>query len=347
MLQQSLFLANFTVLILSIIVFIELLVVFKRPFQLKLLFLGISFSFFLNALLYLIQPYIGYVRGINEFPSTFLGALSILLFSYLCYQKIVKKALLVSLFIIFIHLLVFIKFNFIDKIDPSIPLESKLILGNNKYVYRSVFFITGLLLVNLFYFFKLLKSYNSENIYFKQLRFWTYWFISTVFVIWLINQLFLFSFIPKELVKIGVLICHFTFIMLIFYRPRFLNHSNLAIVLDGSFKNISKSFSQDDFVKLFFIRIYYLNKSAELDDFCISNKINEEEVKDLIINFYKLSFSDLVNKSRVEYFINLIKTGDNAKLSLESLAQMSGFNSRQHLYKWFKKFHGGSPSDLL
>jgi len=347
MLQQSLFLANFTVLILSIIVFIELLVVFKRPFQLKLLFLGISFSFFLNALLYLIQPYIGYVRGINEFPSTFLGALSILLFSYLCYQKIVKKALLVSLFIIFIHLLVFIKFNFIDKIDPSIPLESKLILGNNKYVYRSVFFITGLLLVNLFYFFKLLKSYNSENIYFKQLRFWTYWFISTVFVTWLINQLFLFSYIPKELVKIGVLICHFTFIMLIFYRPRFLNHSNLAIVLDGSFKNISKSFSQDDFVKLFFIRIYYLNKSAELDDFCISNKINEEEVKDLIINFYKLSFSDLVNKSRVEYFINLIKTGDNAKLSLESLAQMSGFNSRQHLYKWFKKFHGGSPSDLL
>jgi len=347
MLQQSLFLANFTVLILSIIVFIELLVVFKRPFQLKLLFLGISFSFFLNALLYLIQPYIGYVRGINEFPSAFLGALSILLFSYLCYQKIVIKALIVSLFIIFIHLLVFIKFNFIDKIDPSIPLESKLILGNNKYVYRSVFFITGLLLVNLFYFFKLLKSYNSENIYFKQLRFWTYWFISTVFVIWLINQLFLFSYIPKELVKIGVLICHFTFIMLIFYRPRFLNHSNLAIVLDGSFKNISKSFSQDDFVKLFFIRIYYLNKSAELDDFCISNKINEEEVKDLVINFYKLSFSDLVNKSRVEYFINLIKTGDNAKLSLESLAQMSGFNSRQHLYKWFKKFHGGSPSDLL
>jgi AraC-like DNA-binding protein len=347
MLQQSLFLANFTVLILSIIVFIELLVVFKRPIQLKLLFLGISFSFFLNALLYLIQPYIGYVRGINEFPSTFLGALSILLFSYLCYQKIVKKALIVSLFIIFIHLLVLIKFNFISKIDPSIPLESKLILGNNKYVYRSVFFITGLFLVNLFYFFKLLKNYNSENIYFKQLRFWTYWFISTVFVIWFINQLFLFSFIQKELVKIGVLICHFTFILLIFYRPRFLNHSNFAIILDGSFKNISKTFSQDDFVKLFFIRIYYLNKTAELDDFCISNKINEEEVKDLVINFYKLSFSDLVNKSRVEYFINLIKTGDNAKLSLESLAQMSGFNSRQHLYKWFKKFHGGSPSDLL
>jgi methylphosphotriester-DNA--protein-cysteine methyltransferase len=135
--------------------------------------------------------------------------------------------------------------------------------------------------------------------------------------------------------------------LLIFYRPRFLNHSNFAIILDGSFKNISKTFSQDDFVKLFFIRIYYLNKTAELDDFCISNKINEEEVKDLVINFYKLSFSDLVNKSRVEYFINLIKTGDNAKLSLESLAQMSGFNSRQHLYKWFKKFHGGSPSDLL
>jgi AraC-like DNA-binding protein len=347
MLQQSLFLANFTVLILSIIVFIELLVVFKRPFLLKLLFLGISFSFFSNSLLQLIQPYIGYIRGVTEFPSTILGALSILLFSYLCYQKIVKKALFVSLFMIFIHLLVLIKFNFINKIDPSIPLESKLILGNNKYIYRSIFFITGLFAVNLYYFFKLLKNYNSENIYFKQLRFWTYWFISTVFVIWFINQLFLFSFIQKDLVKIGVLICHFTFIMLIFYRPRFLNHSNFAVVLDGSFKNISKTFSQDDFVKLFFIRMYYLNKLAELNDFCISNKINEEEVKDLVFNFYKLSFSDLVYKSRVEYFINLIKTGDNAMFSLESLAQMSGFNSRQHLYKWFKKFHGGSPSDLL
>lgn len=347
MLQQALFLANFSVLILSIIVFIELLVVFKRPFQLKFLFLGISFSFFLNAFLNLIQTYTGYIRGVSELPTTFLGALSILLISFLCEQKIVKKALLASLTLIFIHLFVLIKLNYVDHIDSSIPLESKLILGNKKFVLRSFFFISGVFSINLFYFLKLLKSYNDENIYFKQLRVWMYWFISTIFFGWIINQLFLISFIQKDWVKFGISISHFIFILLIFYRPRFLNHSNFAVILDGPFTKQHKLFNQDVFINLFFIRMYYLNKSATLEDFCISNKIDEEEIKDLVFYYYKLNFSDLVYKSRIEYFVNLIKIGDNSLLSLDTLAQMSGFNSRQHLYKWFKKFHGGSPSDLF
>jgi hypothetical protein len=347
MLQQSLFLANFTVLILSIIVFIELLVVFKRPFQLKLLFLGISFSFFANAFLNLIQTYTGYIRGVAELPVTFLGALSFLLISFLCYQKIVKKALLLSVILIFIHLFVLIKLNYFDHIDSSIPLESKLILGNKKFIFRSFIFVSGVFAINLFYFFKLLKSFNAENIYFKQLRVWMYWFISSLSVGWIFNQLYLISFIQKDWVKLSISLTHFTFILLIFYRPRFLNHSNFALILEGPFKKITKSFNQDEFIKLFFIRMYYLNKSAELSDFCISNKIDEEEIKEMVFNYYKLSFSDLVYKSRVDYFANLIKTGDNSLLSMDTLAQMSGFNSRQHLYKWFKKFHGGSPSDLI
>jgi len=347
MLQQALFLANFALLIFSITAFVELLVVFKRPIQLKLLFLGISFCYILYAILYFFQFYTGYIRGLHEFPSILLASLSILLISYLCYQKIVKKAIWVCFFIISIYLFFVVKYYLITKMEQSIPLESALILGKNKYIIRSMLFVSGVLSVNVFYFLKLLKRYNAENIYFKKLKVWMYWFISTLFFSWIINQLFLFPFISKDWIKLVLLICHFTYILLLFYRPKFLNHSNLVVILDGPFKSGTNSFNQDDFIKQFYFKVYYLNKSADLSDFCLSNRIDEEEVKDLVFNFYKLSFSDLVFKSRVEYFVNLIKTKENAQLSLEALAQMCGFNSRQHLYKWFKKFHGGSPSDLL
>jgi AraC-like DNA-binding protein len=61
---------------------------------------------------------------------------------------------------------------------------------------------------------------------------------------------------------------------------------------------------------------------------------------------FTTTFNDLVNEARVNYFVTLVADGKHPNYTIESLAQLSGFGSRQSLYKQFKKFHGGTPSDL-
>ena len=60
-----------------------------------------------------------------------------------------------------------------------------------------------------------------------------------------------------------------------------------------------------------------------------------------------MTFSNLVNKSRVDYFIELVRSPKYTNYSIDALAKEAGFNSRHHLYKPFRKFHGGTPSDFI
>jgi YesN/AraC family two-component response regulator len=62
---------------------------------------------------------------------------------------------------------------------------------------------------------------------------------------------------------------------------------------------------------------------------------------------YSLSFDELVNKSRVEYFVQIVKLPKFKDYTIESLALEVGFASRQRFYQPFKKYHGGNPSDLI
>ena len=62
---------------------------------------------------------------------------------------------------------------------------------------------------------------------------------------------------------------------------------------------------------------------------------------------YSMSFDELVNKSRVEYFVEIIKDPKYKNYTIEALALEVGFTSRQRFYQPFKKYHGGNPSDLI
>jgi AraC-like DNA-binding protein len=75
--------------------------------------------------------------------------------------------------------------------------------------------------------------------------------------------------------------------------------------------------------------------------------LESDQFNEQIIQRYKMSFSQLVNKKRVEYFVALAKNPSYSHYSIEALAKESGFNSRTALYKPFKKFHGGTPIDLI
>jgi AraC-like DNA-binding protein len=98
----------------------------------------------------------------------------------------------------------------------------------------------------------------------------------------------------------------------------------------------------------FFQDMYYLNSRATIDHFCKHYGIAEfDQFNEQIIQRYQMSFSQLINQKRIEYFVSLAKDPNYAHYSIEALAKESGFNSRTALYKPFKKFHGGTPIDLI
>ncbi len=61
----------------------------------------------------------------------------------------------------------------------------------------------------------------------------------------------------------------------------------------------------------------------------------------------KISFSDYINKKRVDYCIELLESGRHRNKTLEAIARLSGFNNRNTFTKAFKKFKGKTPSSYL
>jgi AraC-like DNA-binding protein len=141
----------------------------------------------------------------------------------------------------------------------------------------------------------------------------------------------------------------FIILLTIIYKPKFLSYhkfsSNRLISFD---RGTSSTLTDSNFFIPFFNYQYFLQKDASLDRFCKENNIvDKEEFQDELIITYKMSFNNLVNKHRVQYFLDIAKTNKFNNYSIDALAQESGFSSRHHLYKPFKKFHGGTPSDFL
>ena len=57
--------------------------------------------------------------------------------------------------------------------------------------------------------------------------------------------------------------------------------------------------------------------------------------------------SILYGSGRVQYFLDIATSDEFINYSIDALAQEAGFSSTHHLYKPFKKFHGGTPSDFI
>ena len=96
-----------------------------------------------------------------------------------------------------------------------------------------------------------------------------------------------------------------------------------------------------------FLKRFFLKKNASAEELASLLDTNADEVLTYVKNKYDMNLTDLINKNRVTYFINLIARGISNDENLEILSQKAGFNSRHHLLKPFKKFHGGNPSDFI
>jgi AraC-like DNA-binding protein len=138
-------------------------------------------------------------------------------------------------------------------------------------------------------------------------------------------------------------------LLIVLYRPNFINKNGFKISFGFLFnKNDFNSVIKEvDFNFHFYTNFYYKTKSADIAEFAKIMGVSKEILFNYIYFTYAISFEELVNKARVEYFVEIIKAPEFKNYTVEALAMEVGFSSRQRFYQPFKKYHGGNPSDII
>ncbi len=241
---------------------------------------------------------------------------------------------------------VFPKYNLIASVVDQREFYYNLPIYINFFVY---FYFIVFNLFALYYIYNILFKFNYNNIYFKKIQVWTFCFFMLI-----VGQLILILIsvtfkLPNEFKIYSTLIITIALLLVIQYRPNFINKNGSKISLGFLFNK--NDFSTDingvDFNFHFYSNFYFKNKSADISEFSNIIGVSKEIMFNYIYFTYSMSFDELVNKSRVEYFVEIIKDPKFKNYTVEALALEVGFSSRQRFYQPFKKYHGGNPSDLI
>jgi len=195
---------------------------------------------------------------------------------------------------------------------------------------------------------ELIGSLDEKNLYAHKIKKWIR-IVIVVFTVGIINS-FVYQFWGGKIifVQFTTAFTHLTICILMLYRPSFINRTELSISLGKVFKkSMVDHVDEEKFIYEFYTKQYYANKDVYIDEFAKVLNVNTTVLIDFVYQSTKMTFIDLVNKKRVEYFITLAIDESFKDLSIEGISEKAGFGSRQSLYRYFKKFHGGSPSDLI
>ena len=330
----------FLLVVLSVLLTIDLIITFKKPTNIKPILVLIPIVLIVRGIGYLYFIHIEYNRYLVELPFTLNGALALVFVSYLYYNKFhwfyVGFSLLFILFGFFFH----IYYSF-KQIGTTIPLSE---ISKELRFCKGFLSILATILFN-YLFYKISVAFKPSNIYLLKFRKW----LVGLFVIYSINIILIFinQFLNHKIDSF-VLILNIITVLLMYFRPKYFNVINLKISENISFekKNI-ECISDSLFINIFFIQQYYLNIEANVGQLCDQLGVKPDILKEYINKNYQMSITDLINKNRVAHFVAMIESKKNHQYTIEALSQLAGFGSRVNLYKNFKKFHGGKPSDLI
>ncbi len=344
----------FSIAVFSLIVFVDLMVKFKRPLILKV-YLGIlTLTTGLNA----------FIFTINLPPHIFLYASSIAkglmafsiinIFTVLYFPKYQKWINLLGFFYIIYEVILF-KYVFENpQLFERYPQTAMIMLMKTKIVlplYMNIYRISltfAFLVAMLYTSGSVLFKQNYQNIYFDKIKTWSKMLVYfTIFMFLMFAPVSFFEL--HEIFSYSVSVISFILIELfVFYRPAFLNRSALKISFGSNFNKDSEyAISELEFINEFYTKLYFVNNDASLENLAKLLNISSNDLYKFIYYKYSMTFNDLVNKNRVDYFIDIIHNPKYLNYTIDALAKEAGFSSRQHLYKPFKKFHGGNPSDIM
>jgi AraC-like DNA-binding protein len=342
--EQHLYSALF---LLTTIVIFEIIFNYKRNNSIKIILIGFSFGVLYYCSIHIYCAYFSINKYLLELPFPILSICYISLLSEICFEKIEKYLIVFFVFIISVYSSFLTYDVFVNKNNFYATLNS-VQRPSIVFVYTKLFLllICLLLIGNLLY--KILIKYNADNIYYEDLRKWVS-ANSILILLLVVTAFFKVLFGYDSLVsKYLILAVLFFNILSFLFRPKFLNKSIISYVLSNSFnKETRLGLSFDVFSEAFFTKLYFLDPEASLDNFSKKIGLAPEELYRFIYKNYNSGFNDLVNENRVNYFIDVVKSKKHNNYTIDALSKMAGFSSRHHLYKPFKKFHGGVPSDLM
>jgi AraC-like DNA-binding protein len=338
---------QFLMIIISIITFGDVLLNFKKNNQLKLALLLIIISIAFRFFVLFFYNYQNIFWLLNIIAVIFVMSLTYF-FSIVTYFKFSLRYTIVTIvFSLFILVNIFVNF-FSSPIYFNVS-ENKTLFNIFPIKYVLPLALILILLFAFFSYSKVANKYNKrENIYFIKFHKWITYFFTFVFFSITINIFFYTKLITSDYFFLILTAGNLFVILLILFRPQFINTSNYKIVL-GNYFHRYKELEIDTtfFIKSFFNEVYFLNENASAEDFSRKLKVTTEILTKYIHENYGMNFLDFVNKTRVKYFITLVNSGDYNSYTIDALSKKSGFSSRHHLYKPFKKFIGGTPSDFI
>ena len=323
-------------ILLGIILFIDISIAFRKPLTLKILLLliisGIIIHNFANFFSWLI-----YVNILSK-VTTMVATINFLY--YLYNHALNKKIILMSSGLCLLATFNLITIN-TNETHFIIPTALKL-------ASRILFTVMFIYLFGIIYL-KLIKSLHNDNIYSYRIKKWIR-ILLVMLIVGIINSALYQFYFTKNSMTIKVIsgLIHLASCILLIYRPQFINRTELSISLGKAFlKNKMEEIEEVKFILEFYTKQYYKKKETSIEEFAAILKTNKSILNEYVYEKTKLNFTDLVNKQRVDLFTSLVSNQDYKGYTLEGLAEMAGFGSRQSLYRHFKRFHGGNPSDLV
>jgi AraC-like DNA-binding protein len=216
----------------------------------------------------------------------------------------------------------------------------------------NIFIINGFLITSMFYnIFKIHKQVDKKNIYHLKIRNWSYFLLIIVItmVLWLITAFILDKYLIANLkpdTRVLNSMVYSLLLVFVLFRPRFIDEADFSYTIN-KFSPQQSIINAQDFDFLFYFNHYYLQLDANIDDFAL--KLNHSKVE--VLDFIKIqttdSFTDLINRNRIKYFTDLLKSKKQDSFTIEALSEMSGFKSRKTMYNTFNKYHNMTPSEFI
>ena len=343
----------FSVVVLSIIVLVDVLLKFKKPLALKFFFVLLPISIGLIALINSTAA-INFVFFIAILKTNLAVAL-LNIFSILYFPKFKKWVLVVTLFMLSFSIFLMLVNKDILPRNPftdmfrTISVDKDLNVTINQLVRSIRFFYLFFITINVGYFWYVIYyKVNLNNVYYEKIKTWTSFIFLLSCIVIFMNIVIGFVSNRELWTNSLTIFIGLYLLILVLKRPSFLNTSAKKIAFGHKF-NLEQEAEIDelDFLSIFQDQHYFTNKDASLEGLANQLKVNPQNLSQFINKKYNMSFSDLVNKNRVNYFFEIVQNPDYQNFTIDALAKEVGFSSRQHLNKPFKKFHGGNPSDLI
>ena len=337
----------FSLAMLSVMVFFDILIKFKRNLPLKLSIIGIVVSTLIINVGYLYSNTYGYNIYLIETGRPFF-ILSLFNFFWSLYKVNFNKKLLIAEVFFIILLLIYLIMVDVNEKEHLFPkLDILKDYSFEKNMIKNIIGMTTLGFI-LYFISKIIKKFSEENIYYRQLKLWATWLIFSVTITFfsvIILSNFQLSYIYP---RISLSISQFFSLLFILFRPSILNKGDIKRFIGKKRNNVTNvSFENTLFSNVFYLDLFFLKKNASAEELASMLDTTTDDILLYVRNKYDMNLTDLINKNRVKYFIDLIAQGKSNDENLEMLAQKAGFNSRHHLLKPFKKFHGGNPSDFI